>query len=92
MKSLINRMTKWWNDILTDETEIFSLIAMFVLIAFILFCVFKAIGTEKGLSGDEICQKHFGKDYVWQNGYRSADFCVGDSGIPKYPKSWTGKE
>ena len=29
-----------------------------------------------------------GKDYVWQNGYRSADFCVGDSGIPKYPKSW----
>ena len=29
-----------------------------------------------------------GKDYVWENGYRSADFCVGDSGIPKYPKSW----
>jgi len=92
MKGLINRMTKWWNDILTDETEIFSLIAMFVLIAFILFCVFKAIGTEKGLSGDEICQKHFGKDYVWKNGYRGADFCVDNSGIPKYPKSWTGKE
>ena len=85
-------MTKWWNYILTDETEIFSLIAMFVLIAFILFCVFKAIGTEKGLSGDEICQKHFGKDYVWHSGYKSPDFCVGDSGIPKYPKSWTGKE
>ena len=71
-----------------DDDNIFSLIAMFVLIAFILFCIFKAAGTEKGLSNDEICQKHFGKDYVWHNGYRSPDFCVGDSGIPKYPKSW----
>lgn len=25
-------------------------------------------------------------------GYRSADFCVGDSGIPKYPKSWSKNE
>lgn len=44
--------------------------------------------AEKGPSNDEICQKYFGKDYVWKNGYRGADFCVGDSGIPKYPKTW----
>ena len=52
----------------------------------------KRNGAEKVPSRDEICQKHFGKDYVWKNGYRSADFCVGDSGIPKYPKSWSKNE
>jgi hypothetical protein len=45
--------------------------------------------NNPSLSRDEICQKHFGKDYVYQNGGRSADFCVGDSGIPKYPKTWS---
>lgn len=52
------------------------------------------VNAEKNsskLSRDEVCQKHFGKDYVYQNGGRSADFCVGDSGIPKYPKTWIEK-
>lgn len=71
-----------------DDDNIFSLIAMFWLIVAIIFCIFKAINAEKLPSRDEICQKHFGKDYVWQSGYKSPDFCVGDSGIPKYPKSW----
>lgn len=71
-----------------DDDNIFSLIAMFWLIVAIIFCIFKAIESEKLPSNDEICQKHFGKDYVWQSGYKSADFCVDNSGIPKYPKSW----
>lgn len=85
MKGLINRITEWWND---TDIEILPLIAMTVVIVAILSLVFKAAGAEKGPSNDEICQKYFGKDYVWKNGYRSADFCVGDSGIPKYPKTW----
>lgn len=88
MKDLINRMTKSWKDITTDGIDIFPFIMMLLLIAGIFFLIFKSIGVEKGLSNDEICQKYFGKDYVWKNGYRNPDFCVGDSGTPKYPKSW----
>ena len=56
----------------------------------IIICVMNIFSL---LSRDEICQKHFGKDYVYRNGYRSRspDFCVGDSGVPKYPKSWIEK-
>lgn len=86
MKSLINRITKLWEEI--KEAGIFSSIWMALFIGILIFLIFSSIGAEKGLSRDEICQKHFGKDYVWKNGYRSPDFCVGDSGIPKYPKSW----
>lgn len=75
-----------------DDDNIFSLLAMFVVIVAIIFLAFKTIGAEKLPPKDEICQKYFGKDYVWKRGYRGADFCVGDSGIPKYPKSWTRKE
>lgn len=71
-----------------DDDNIFSLIAMFMLVVVIILLIFNAIGAEKLPSNDEICQKHFGKDYVWQSGYKSADFCVDNSGIPKYPKSW----
>ena len=86
MKGLINRITKWWNNI--DEADVFSYFVTLLLIVVIILFVLNAINAEKLPSRDEISQKHFGKDYVWQNGYRSADFCVGDSGIPKYPKSW----
>lgn len=86
MKGLINRITKLWEEI--KEVGIFSTIWMALAIGILIFLIFSAIGAEKVPSRDEICQKHFGKDYVWKNGYRSADFCVGDSGIPKYPKSW----
>lgn len=73
---------------LLKEMGIFSTIWMALAIGILIFLIFSAMGAEKVLSRDEICQKHFGKDYVWQNGYRSADFCVDSSGIPKYPKSW----
>lgn len=86
MKDLINRITELREEI--KEAGIFSSIAMALFIGTLIFLIFSTIGTEKVPSRDEICQKHFGKDYVWKNGYRSADFCVGDSGIPKYPKSW----
>lgn len=86
MKNLINRITELREEI--KEAGIFSSIAMALFIGTLIFLIFSTIGTEKVPSRDEICQKHFGKDYVWKNGYRSADFCVGDSGIPKYPKSW----
>lgn len=73
---------------LLKEVGIFSTIWMALAIGILIFLIFSAMGAEKVPSRDEICQKHFGKDYVWQNGYRSADFCVDSSGIPKYPKSW----
>lgn len=85
MKSLINRITKWWND---TEIDTFSVVIMFVFIGVIILFALNITEAEKLPSKDEICQKHFGKDYVWHEGYRSVDFCVGDSGIPKYPKSW----
>lgn len=73
---------------LLKEVGIFSTIWMALAIGILIFLIFSAMRAEKVPSRDEICQKHFGKDYVWQNGYRSADFCVDSSGIPKYPKSW----
>jgi len=73
---------------LLKEVGIFSTIWMALAIGILIFLIFSAMAAEKVPSRDEICQKHFGKDYVWQNGYRSADFCVDSSGIPKYPKSW----
>lgn len=73
---------------LLKEVGIFSTIWMALAIGILIFLIFSAMGAEKVPSRDEICQKHFGKDYVWENGYRSADFCVDSSGIPKYPKSW----
>lgn len=71
------------------EAGIFSSIWMALFIGTIIFLIFSAMRAEKASSRDEICQKYFGKDYVWKNGYRSADFCVDSSGIPKYPKSWS---
>lgn len=84
MKDL--RITELREEI--KEAGIFSSIGMALFIVILIFLIFSSCCTEKVSSRDEICQKHFGKDYVWKNGYRSADFCVGDSGIPKYPKSW----
>lgn len=71
------------------ETYI-SGIALFLLI--VIFTVFSiiicVINDGSFLSRDEVCQKNFGKDYVWRSGYRGADFCIDSSGIPKYPKTW----
>lgn len=67
-----------------DGTTVFlSIIVVIVLL--IVICV---MNVSSSLSRDEICQKNFGKDYVWQSGYRGADFCIDNSGIPKYPKTW----
>lgn len=71
-----------------DALIVFSLFA----IGIVLLIIIKAMEPNSLSSRDEICQKNFGKDYVWQNGYRSADFCVDNSGIPKYPKSWSKNE
>lgn len=67
---------------------IISLLVMTALI----FLIGKAIKDDPFLSSTEICQKHFGKDYVYQSGYHSASFCVDSSGIPKYPKTWREKK
>lgn len=85
MKGLINRITKWWND---TEIDSFSVVTVIVFIGVIILFALNITEAKKLPSKDEICQKHFGKDYVWHEGYRSVNFCVGDSGIPKYPKSW----
>ena len=71
-----------------DALIVFSLFA----IGIVLLIIIKAMEPNSLSSRDEICQKNFGKDYVWQNGYRSADFCVDNSGIPTYPKSWSKNE
>lgn len=85
MKGLINRITKWWND---TEIDAFSVAITVTFIGVLILFIINALEAKKLPSADEICQKHFGKDYVWHSGYKSPDFCVGDSGIPKYPKSW----
>lgn len=71
-----------------DNDDFLLLIVMLGLIVVILFFIFKAAGAEKLPSRNEVCQKYFGKEYVYVNNGRSADFCVDNSGIPKYPKSW----
>lgn len=68
---------------------IISLLLIIVIVFLIVIC---AMDASSLLSRDEVCQKHFGKDYVWQSGYKSADFCVGNSGIPKYPKTWNERK
>jgi len=62
-----------------------------IILACFIFFFGKMEENNPTLSRDEVCQKHFGKDYVYRNGGHSADFCVGDSGIPKYPKTWIEK-
>ena len=77
-----------------EQTSIADVVVMIIMLSVLIFTIFIAVNAEKNspkLSRDEVCQKHFGKDYVYQNGGRSADFCVGDSGIPKYPKTWIEK-
>lgn len=77
-----------------EQTSISEVVGIIIMLSVLIFTIFIAVNAEKNnptLSRDEICQKHFGKDYVYQNGGRSADFCVGDSGMPKYPKTWIEK-
>jgi len=70
-----------------DEDSALMVIGIIILVCFILF-IGKMEENNPTLSRDEICQKYFGKDYVWSSGHKSADFCVDSSGIPKYPKTW----
>jgi hypothetical protein len=83
MKSKIN-----WSNV--DFDALITILLFVIGLAFLI--VMKVMDSSNFSSRDEICQKHFGKDYVWKNGYRSADFCVDNSGIPKYPKSWSKNE
>ena len=73
-----------------EEDSVLLIVGLIILVC-IIFIAVNAERNSPRLSRNEICQKHFGKDYVYQNGGRSADFCVGDSGIPKYPKTWIEK-
>ena len=75
-------------DRISPIRVIISLLTMTALI----FLISKAIKDDPFLSPTEICQKHFGKDYAYQNGYKSASFCVDSSGIPKYPKTWNERK
>ncbi len=74
-----------------EEDSVLIIIGLIIL-AYFIFFIGKMGKNNPTLSRDEICQKHFGKDYVYKNGHRSADFCVGDSGIPKYPKTWNERK
>lgn len=76
-----------------DEINVKEAIIFLLLVIVIVFLiVICAMDASSFLSRDEICQKNFGKDYVWQSGYKSADFCVGNSGISKYPKTWNERK
>lgn len=76
-------------DKINVKEAIIFLLLVIVIGLLIIIC---AMNVSSLLSRDEICQKNFGKDYVWQSGYRSADFCVDNSGIPKYPKTWNERK
>ncbi len=72
-----------------DKTDFIISIMLLLLMVGFVFLVIRVTDTRRSLSRNEICQKYFGKDYVYVNNGRSADFCVDNSGIPKYPKSWS---
>ena len=74
-------------DLIDRIVPVRVIISLLVMMALI-FVIGKTIKDDPFLSSTEICQKHFGKDYVYQSGYHSASFCVDSSGIPKYPKTW----
>lgn len=82
------KFNRSWSDV--DFDALIAFLLFVIGLAFLI--VMKVMDSGNLSSRDEICQKHFGKDYVWKNGYRSADFCVDNSGIPKYPKSWSKNE
>ncbi|QHU90462.1 hypothetical protein GWK74_02945 [Candidatus Saccharibacteria bacterium oral taxon 488] len=76
-----------------DEDDFGGLIILLLfVICSIVFFIIKAMEPSSLLSRDEICQKYFGKEYVYVNNGRSADFCVDNSGVPKYPKSWNERK
>ena len=75
-----------------DEDDFGGLIILLIFVICFVFLIIKAIEPSTLLSRDEICQKHFGKEYVYVNNGRSADFCVDNSGIPKYPKTWNERK
>lgn len=68
------------------------IISLLFVICSIVFFIVKAMEPSHLLSRDEICQKYFGKEYVYVNNGRSADFCVDSSGVPKYPKTWNERK
>lgn len=77
-----------------EQISIADVVVMIITLSVIIFIIFVVVNAERSnpmLSWDEVCQKHFGKDYVHQYGSHGVDFCVGDSGIPKYPKTWIEK-
>ena len=61
MKGLINRITKWWND---TEIDSYSVVTVIVFIGVIILFALNITEAKKLPSKDEVCQKHFGKDYV----------------------------
>lgn len=65
-----------------------KLTVLLLIIVIGVFFVGKKTENNPFLSPTEICQKHFGRDYVYQDGYYGASFCVDSSGVPKYPKTW----
>lgn len=65
---------------------------LLLVMGLISLIVIIAIDANSLLSRDEICQKNFGKEYVHVNNGCSADFCVDNSGIPKYPKTWNERK
>lgn len=72
-----------------DKTDFIISIMLLLFMAGFVFLVIRVTDISRSLSRNEICQKYFGKDYVYVNNGRSADFCVDNSGISKYPKSWS---
>lgn len=76
-----------------DETDFNGGIVFLLLFVGIVFLIIiGAMDASSLLSRNEICQKHFGEEYVHVNNGRSADFCVDSSGVPKYPKTWNERK
>lgn len=77
-----------------DKYEFWELVVIFVgalLAAICIMAIASHINSAKYLTPDEVCKKQFGEGYVKKDTGRYPSFCVDDSGIPKYPKSWDVK-
>lgn len=77
-----------------DKYEFRELVVIFVgtlLAAICIIAIASHINSVKHLTPDEVCKKQFGEGHVKKAAGRYPSFCVDDSGIPKYPKTWDVK-
>lgn len=77
-----------------EQISIADVVVMIITLSVLIFTIFIAVNAEKTVQnclGMRFVKSILVRTMFTKNGGRSADFCVGDSGIPKYPKTWIEK-